>query len=257
MVQSAIESFLNTKLNVYLYLIDNSPTDELRSIADNPRVEYIHNPSNPGFGIAHNIAIKKITERSNYHLVLNPDIFFNAGVIEALLQYMDEHKDTGVIMPKILYPNGEVQYLAKLLPTPMDFVIRRFIPFNAIKTKYSFNFEMRGSNYNQTLEIPYLSGCFLIFRTSVLKNINGFDEKIFMHMEDVDICRRVIDSGYRSVFFPHELVFHDHEKKSFSNLKTLKIYLKSAIYYFNKWGWFFDKKRVVTNKKTRSQINVS
>ena len=70
---NTIRSFLNTELSVKLYLIDNSPTNELKDIALDPRLEYIHNPSNPGFGAAHNLAIKKVLDNSNYHLILNPD----------------------------------------------------------------------------------------------------------------------------------------------------------------------------------------
>lgn len=254
MLLKAINSFLNTSLNIELFLIDNSPNDDLKNIIVDNRVVYLHNPSNPGFGAAHNIAIRKAFESSDYHLVLNPDIYYDKGILEMIVKYMDSHSEVGVIMPKILYPNGDIQYLAKLLPTPFDFIIRRFIPVASIKKRMSNKFELRNSNYNKIIDVPYLSGCFMVFRTEVLNKINGFDENIFMHTEDIDICRRVILSGYHSVFYPQVSVYHDHEKKTFLNLKTFKIYLKSAIYYFNKWGWFFDQNRKEINKRTLSQF---
>ena len=61
MLQEAINSFLNTDLNVKLYLVDNSPTDELSILVTDSRIEYIHNAANPGFGASHNVAIQKAT----------------------------------------------------------------------------------------------------------------------------------------------------------------------------------------------------
>lgn len=252
---NAINSFLNTSLDVRLYLVDNSPTDVLKKIVgDNSRIEYSHHPNNPGFGSSHNYAIRKAIPLSKYHLVLNPDIYFSEGVLESLLDQLEKNNKIGVIMPKVLYPDGTIQYLAKLLPTPLDFFIRRFLPFKKWKEKMAYRFELRASNYTETMDVPFLSGCFLIFRTNVLNDINGFDEGIFMYTEDIDICRRIINRNYRSVFYPEVHIYHDHEIKSFLNGRTFIIYLKSAVYYFNKWGWIFDGERKRINRETLLQM---
>ena len=77
-----INSFLNTKVKVRLYIIDNSPTDRLRNICNDPRVEYIFMNSNNGFGAGHNIIMRNLDKMGKYHLVLNPDIYFAKGVLE-------------------------------------------------------------------------------------------------------------------------------------------------------------------------------
>jgi len=120
----AINSFLNTSLDVKLYLVDNSSNDDLKVLGEmDSRIEYIFNNANLGYGSAHNIAIKKSIESGvPYHLVLNPDVYFNSGVIEALYNYMQSNPDVGLIMPKVLYPDGSIQYLCKLLPTPFDLI---------------------------------------------------------------------------------------------------------------------------------------
>ncbi len=86
MLRKAIQSFLNTPLQVKLYFVDNSPTDALRSIIDDERIEYIFNNANLGFGKAHNIAMRRALEESSYHLVLNPDIYFDGGVLDEIVQ---------------------------------------------------------------------------------------------------------------------------------------------------------------------------
>ncbi len=253
----AINSFLNTDLEVRLILIDNSPTDNLNDIIGDSRVEYIHNPSNPGYGTSHNIGIRKYCDKTKYHLVLNPDIFYSKGVLEDIIDFMDNDSNIGLVMPKILYPDGEIQYLAKLIPSPFIFFARRFIPNSGLKKRILDKFELKFSGYNVTMEAPYLSGCFMVFRIKALKKINGFDENIFMHMEDLDISRRCHDAGFKTVFYPKQIVYHDHLFKSFITAANLKMYFNSAFYYFNKWGWFFDEKRRIINRKTVSNINKS
>ena len=253
-VLDAINSFLDTKLNVKLILIDNSPTDDLKDIIIDERVEYIFNPSNPGYGSTHNIAIKKYLDKSKYHLILNPDIYFSRGVLEGIINFMDSDNSIGLIMPKVLYPDGSIQYLAKLIPSPFVFFVRRFLPIPLFIKKISEKFELRFSGYDTIMEVPYLSGCFMFFRTNVLLELNGFDEKIFMHMEDLDISRRCYEAGYKTIYYPYQEVYHDHLYKTFLTFANLKMYFTSAFYYFNKWGWFFDAKRHEINKRIIKQI---
>lgn len=253
-LSKTIFSFLNSNLSIKLYLIDNSPCDTLRCLARDERIEYIFNPSNPGFGAAHNIAIKKAIFEAPYHLILNPDIYFDRGVNESIISYLDNNINVGVLMPLILNTDTTIQYLAKLLPTPIDFFIRRILPFKFIKEKIDYQFELRKFGYNKIIDSPFLSGCYLVVRTKMLANVGLFDENIFMYCEDIDFCRRFIRAGYRAIFYPKVFVFHDHERKSFKSFNNLKVYLKSTIYYFNKWGWFFDKERSAINKNTLGQI---
>ena len=256
MLEKAIKSFLSTQLQVKLFIIDNSPSDKLKLLQNisSAKIEYIHNPTNPGFGAAHNIALKKVKAISPYHLILNPDIYFNKGVNESILSFLGERKDIGVLMPKIVYPDNSLQYVAKLLPTPLDFLIRRFIPIQFIKQKNNIKFELRNSGYDKVMNVPFLSGCYLVVRTEVLGKSNLFDENYFMYFEDIDFCRNIINSGYKSLFYPEVSVVHAHEKKSMTSIRTLKVYFKSMFYYFNKWGWFFDKQRRYVNKETLEQF---
>jgi hypothetical protein len=245
---NAINSFLNTSFNVRLILVDNSPTDDLRNIIFDKRCEYFHNPNNPGFGSSHNFAIKNYVNYSKYHLILNPDIFYSSGVIEELLTFMNKNNDVGLVMPKVLYPNGDIQYLCKLLPTPYDWIGRRFNPFKSLVEKRNRLFELQFTNYDKIMEVPYLSGCFMFLRTESIKKIGYFDEKIFMYGEETDLCRRLISGGFKTIFYPMVSVVHEFQKGSHKSIRLTWIGIKSAIYYFNKWGWFFDFERKKINR---------
>ena len=250
-VKKAVNSFLNTDLNVKLYLVDNSSTDKLKILKDidKNRIEYLFNNANLGFGKAHNIAIKKVIDKSKYHLVLNPDVWFEKGNLEKMYNYMEQHPEIGQLMPKILNPDGSIQYLCKRLPTPFDLFVRRFLP-QKLKPLFKKRFEwyeFRDVGYDKTMEVPALSGCFMFTRTDVLKEIGGFDERFFMYLEDYDLCRR-IGENYKTVYYPEAEIYHGYAKHSYNNNNLLKIHIKSTIQYFNKWGWFFDKERRRKNK---------
>ena len=240
MLQEAINSFLNTGLNVKLYLVDNSPTDELKILVNDSRIEYIHNPSNPGFGAAHNIAIQKAFEfNSDYHLVLNPDIYFEKGTLEKLSQFMNSNEDVGHVMPKVTYPDGEFQYLCKTNPTFFDLFARGFMPsfLKKIFQKRMDKYEYKDKDYNEIIyDIPYLSGCFMFLRTSVLKKVGFFDDRIFMYLEDADLTRRFLEVS-RTAYYPETHVYHHFAKLTHKKLKFKWITVESAIIYFNKWGW--------------------
>ncbi|WP_417365322.1 glycosyltransferase family 2 protein [Flavobacterium beibuense] len=256
-LKESIDSFLSSTKVERLYLIDNSPTDLLRSISIDSRVEYIHNPSNPGFGAAHNIAINAaLKSGGDYHVVLNPDVYFEGEIIYELMNYMESSPVVGNVMPKVLYPDNSIQYLCKLLPTPYDWIGRRFNPFKKMVEKRNKTFELRFSNYNKEMEVPYLSGCFMFLRLSAIEKVGGFDEGIFMYGEETDLCRRLIDGGYKTIFYPKVLIYHHFEKGSHKSWRLTKIGVKSAIYYFNKWGWFFDKRRKEINRDTLTKLGM-
>ncbi|MFN3019481.1 glycosyltransferase family 2 protein [Chryseobacterium sp. TY3] len=248
---SAINSYLNSSLSGKLYLVDNSPTEKLKNISTDSRVEYYHNPSNPGFGAAHNIAIKKAIEKGyDYHLVLNPDVYFDITVLKDIWTFMEKNENVGNLMPKVLYPDGNIQYLCKLLPTPYDWIGRRFNPFKGMVEKRNNLFELRFTGYDKVMNVPYLSGCFMFLRLSAIKKIGFFDDGIFMYGEETDLCRRLIAGGYDTIFYPEVCIYHHFEKGSHKSWRLTKIGIQSAMYYFNKWGWFFDKERKEINNRT-------
>lgn len=239
----------------HIYLIDNSPTDDLRVFGDKfPKVEYIWGHGNVGYGAGHNIAIYRAVQYgSEYHIVVNPDVEFNLGVIEELKNFMEINSSIGLVMPNVLYPSGDIQKLCKLLPTPSDLFFRRFLPFKSLVEKMNARYELHFTNYENQMDAPSLSGCFMFLRMSALKQINGFDERFFMYLEDVDLCRR-IGAVSRTVFYPEVSVTHNYEKGSYKNMELLRYHIKSTFQYFNKWGWVFDKQRKLINKKALEEL---
>ncbi|MBC7848610.1 MAG: glycosyltransferase family 2 protein [Chitinophagaceae bacterium] len=247
-VRRAIESVLQSTHSVKVYLVDNSEEDKFRYEFISPQVEYIYTGENLGYGRGHNLAIARVKGRSKYHLILNPDVEFDPAILTSLFNFMEKRTDVGLVMPKVLYRNGELQYLCKRLPSPADLILRRFIPkpIKALFKKSMESYELKQKDYNSVMDIPNLSGCFMFIREEVFRYIGQFDERYFLYLEDTDLCRR-INAYYRTIYYPSVSIIHGYSKASYKSLKLMKYHLQSSIKYFNKWGWLFDRSRQLIN----------
>ncbi len=257
-INKVIKSVLGSSVPLKMYIIDNSETDAIgeQIDTDNKNVIYIFNNNNLGYGSAHNIAMRRtIEEGIPYHVVINPDVWFDEDVLLKLFQYMEEYPNVGLVMPKILYDNGELQYLCKLMPTPADLIFRRFMPFKNLKEERTEKYEMHDSGYDKLMEVPILSGCFMFLRTESLEKVGIFDERYFMYLEDVDLSRRIHEK-YKTIFYPHIAIYHGYAKGSYKGSTLLKHHIRSAMNYFNKWGWTIDTERRKSNRKALSQFKM-
>lgn len=252
-LRRTLASVLGVDMSIDLIVIDNSPTTALRELCEGFGANYCHNPKNPGFGASHNCAVFDFS-KSSIHLIVNPDVTFNSEAIFNLVEFMKNNPEITCLAPKVVYPDGSLQRLCKLLPSPMNLFSRRFAP--AYAERLDVDYELRWFGYDQIVDIPYVSGCFMAVRTEVFEKIGGFDQRFFMYLEDTDLSRRLTQHG-RVVFYPDAVVTHQFAKQSYKNRKLLFAHIKSAIQYFNKWGWFFDLERRRINREAVARIRAS
>jgi GT2 family glycosyltransferase len=247
-IRKPIENFLRLGKKVRLFIIDNSGNDKLRYAFISPQIEYIFSGKNLGYGAGHNLALSRIQGRTKYHIVMNPDIEFETQMLDVLYDFMEREPEIGLVMPKITYPGGAMQYLCKKLPTPADLILRRFIPgpLKKLFRKSLESYELRHRDYQSIMEVPNLSGCFMFLRNEVLETVGHFDETYFLYLEDTDFCRR-ISASYRTVYYPRVQVTHGYGMASYKNLKMTAHHVVSSFKYFNKWGWWFDAFRENAN----------
>jgi len=243
-VRSAIRSFLASSLAVSLTVVDNSSNDSLRSAVEFEGAEYVFNGENVGFGAAHNIAIRRYLGTSQYHLILNPDVTFGAEILPQLYEFMQQNPSVGLVMPKILYPDLREQRLCKLLPTPFDLFLRRFAGGmgHKLARRRMSRYLMEDVDLTQPRFVPNLSGCFMFVRMEALQTVGLFDERYFLYLEDVDLCRRIAER-WETIFYPQASIVHEYANGSYRNFRHLKLHMISALRYFNKWGWLHDPLR--------------
>ena len=218
---------------------------EIRSGSETPEVHFYR-----GLALINLGKKKEGVKELRAVIAANPNHFAAKKELE---KYADDNPDVGQIMPKVFYPDGRLQHLCKLSPTPMDLIGKRFLPKRLTRNRLN-RFQLKFTGYNKIMNIPYLSGCFMFFNLEILQEIGLFDEKFFMYSEDVDITRR-IHRKYRTIFYPNVSIYHVHNAASTRDLKMLRIHIVNMIKYFNKWGWLFDKERKAMNKETLNNLN--
>jgi GT2 family glycosyltransferase len=253
-VLAAVASLTSSSLQVGLMAIDNSPTEELREAVESLGAEYHFIGSNVGFGAGHNIALRAYMGRSEYHLILNPDVHFDPQILTPLYDFMQANRNVGLVMPRVLYPDGSEQRLCKLLPRPIDLIVRRFGgPLGKLFQSGADRYLLKGVRMDQPGFVPCVSGCFMLVRTETLVRIGLFDERYFMYMEDVDLCRRVAEIA-DTFFFPGVAIIHEYAKGSYRSKRLLKYHIQSAWRYFEKWGWFVDQTRDRLNERMLARL---
>ena len=253
-IEEYISQYFGKSINQKLVFVDNSEVDKIREYINdivginNYDIDYIFSGNNLGYGKGNNLAINKYLGQTKYFLISNLDIKFSIESIEQLIERADIIGEFGVLMPKISYRNGENQYACRLLPAPMNLFGRRFLKFmKRYVEKIDYFYEYKFSSYKSDMIVPYLSGCFMLTKYDNLIKENGFDKRYFMYMEDVDLSRRMFK--YKNYYIANIEVFHDFKKESHKSKKMTIAHVNSAIQYFNKWGWIFDKERKKINKE--------
>lgn len=228
-----VESVKTFAGDMDLYIIDNASRENIgRMLEEHFDANYINMGYNAGFGKAHNRVLDKIN--SKYHFVINPDILINRDTVNSLCRFMDENPDVSIACPKVLHPDGSIQYIAKKKPGFLSLISRR-IHFKFLQ-KIEDDYLMKDADQDRRFPVDFCTGCFFVIRTDVMKKIGGFDEDYFLYFEDADITMKAKQYG-QAYYAPSASVVHFWHRETASSKRQFLIQLKSMFIYFRKWGF--------------------
>jgi len=242
-----VEAFYNSTIDFPFEFIavDNASTEPmsigyLEQASKEGLVKLVKSEKNLGFGGGNNFGAKDA--RGEYILIMNPDIFVNEDSVKKMISYIESHRDIGILAPKLVYPDGQVQDSCRRLMKFSDLIIKRTplktIPFLRKRVE---KYTMQDSNHNEIREVDLLVGACLLLPRNVYEKIGGFDKRYFLFMEDFDLCRSVKKAGFKVIYYPEVAVTHNHKRLSGGSilkLLTRKVFwhhVASAIKYFWKW----------------------
>lgn len=187
------------------------------SVQDFPfAIKIITNTVPKGFAANHNAAFEQA--QGEFFCVVNPDIRLRGDPFPALRQCLFE-QDVGVAAPLILNEQGKVEDSARTFPTP----------FSLLGKALGLRKQLDYTIGDQLLFPDWLGGMFLLFPSVVYRKIDGFDERFFLYYEDVDLCARLLLSGYLVVLNPAVPVIHEARRASHRNLKYLRWHVTSMM----------------------------
>ena len=253
MVNEVVRACASSNLKPHIVIIDHSSDERFLYFVNDERVTYHKTNNNCGFGCGHNIAINqyKLLKDFDYHLVVNPDVSFDESVLTALCNYLDDNREVGAIMPKIVNVDGSLQYARRLLPSPIHILMKRLCPTSSFAREY----EIMDLEPQSPVEICGLCGCFMLMRCDVLAKTGLFDDRFFMYFEDFDLARRISIMS-KVIYYPDVSVYHASNREHRRSVRVLYYLISSAIKYYNKWG-YFDAERMKINAKAIQQIKDS
>jgi GT2 family glycosyltransferase len=251
---------------VCVALVDNSDTPEGPALAPlmkrlrdaGMKTQYIAGHGNVGYGRGHNLALDSSddvdsgdddddaggtharTGASRYHLILNPDIELEAQALVQALDFMESHPSVGLLAPWTGDEQGHCQYLCRRYPSVFDLLLRGFMPhgvrqlFAARLARYEMRDVMNDTDV--VWEPPIISGCFMLFRTDVLKKLGGFDPRYFLYFEDYDLSLRA-HAVTQVACVPAVRVTHHGGGAGRKGAAHIRMFMVSAWRFFNRFGW--------------------
>jgi len=207
-----------------IIVADNGSTDESLSVLQNefPEVTLLDLKQNYGFALGYNEALKQIN--ADYFVILNSDVEVTEGWLDSPVRLMEEDKGIAAVQPKILSYNQKTHF--EYAGAAGGFIDRYGYPF--CRGRIFDEVEADHGQYDSVIDIFWATGACIFVRADLFRKTGGFDAAFWAHMEEIDLCWRLKNQGYRIVYTPESKVYHlgggslsyDNPRKLFLNFRN-------------------------------------
>jgi GT2 family glycosyltransferase len=232
-------------------VVDNASRDESAALirSDYPEVNLIASDVNLGFGNGNNKALG--IAQGRYIVLLNPDAILPADTLENALKHIEENSDAGMGGGLLQGTQGEWQPSARLFPSILnDALTISGLANRYAKSRFFGRFDRSWADPRQAVAIDWVVGAFAIIRRDLIDNIGLFDPRFFLYYEEVDLCRRIHEAGFKVYYWPDLVITHIGGASSetvdglafASSGKQLTLWrMRSQLLYYRKWhGWLYS-----------------
>jgi N-acetylglucosaminyl-diphospho-decaprenol L-rhamnosyltransferase len=252
-IGDCLESLRLHEPSTDVVLVDNDSRDGTSHVVRKrfPGVSLVQQGNNKGFAAGVNAGVA--ASEGDFVFLLNPDSLVSEPLLEKLVTFARTDDSIGAVGPKILNADGSLQHSCRRFPTIWNAVfnrtslLTRVVPGNRVSRDYL----MTDFDHASVRDVDWLSGSALLLRRSALEKVDGMDEGYFLYFEDVDVCHRMHDAGYRVVYNPEVRLTH-HISKSSGRLsnKTIIERHRAMWRYWDK----YQKGNVVVDTTARVTI---
>ncbi len=209
-----VNRVLKSSVPVNIYISDNNSQDESielvkQEISHYSNLHILQNQSNLGFSAANNIILSNLI--SDYYVFLNPDCFIEPNTIELMIASINQHSDAGMAGCLIINSDGtEQKGCRRSIPTPWRSLLRVLHLSSIFPNNPLFqDFDLARSQLPDTpVYVEAISGAFMLVTHKALESVGSFDSNYFLHCEDLDLCMRFNQAGFRILFVPNVIITH-------------------------------------------------
>lgn len=187
-----------------IYVADNASTDTSIEVIQNqfPLVKIIQNTGNFGFAKGYNEALKFVEEE--YYALVNSDIEVTENWLASILVLFENEPETAIIQPKLLDFKKKTHF--EYAGGAGGFIDKFGYPF--CRGRIFDTVEEDKNQYDDAIEIFWATGACFFIRKEVYRKLNGFDDDFFAHQEEIDLCWRAFNLGYKTKYTPKSIVYH-------------------------------------------------
>ena len=223
------------KNKVQVIVLDNASSDGSTELikSDYPWVKLIVSKENLGFSKGNNVAMRQ--SKNPFILLLNSDVYVEEESLYKALAYFRVNLNCDILGARLDYSTGKLQPSCGNLPNPLNIIFwilgLSLLPFI---DKLVPAFHPKSKNYfSKAHQVGWIMGAFFMLRRRVFEKTGGFDENLFMHMEEVEWCKRIRDGGFKIWYVPQIEVVHLHGASTNFDLSTSFLNELKGIKYFS------------------------
>jgi N-acetylglucosaminyl-diphospho-decaprenol L-rhamnosyltransferase len=238
-------------------LVDNCSSDGSAELVRDryPWVDLIEQAHSTSFAANNNLAFA--SSPSEYFLMLNPDTVLEDGAVDTLVQFMENHRYCGACGPKLVFPNGSLQYSCRRFPTIWSTLLRRS-PLRALLPveRRGVKHLMASVHHDHEMAVDWMLGACLLVRRDAIVGAGLLDEAFPLYCEEIDLCFRLRKAGWITYYVPSTTVIHHHLAKSDSSLfcRESLLHVVSMMHFMKKHYFSIDRddERVLSVNKCPS-----
>ena len=203
-IKTFLPNIIDKSSNANIYVADNASTDgTVEYIKENfTNVNVIQNYSNDGYAKGYNDALKNLNEK--YFVLINSDIEVTDNWLNPIIDLMEDNIDIAACQPKILDYNNRNKF--EYAGASGGYIDTLGYPY--CRGRIFSDLEEDNNQYDDIKEVFWASGACLFVRSENFKEVNGFDNDFFAHQEEIDLCWRLKNSGYKVMVNPQSVVYH-------------------------------------------------
>lgn len=225
-----------------IIVVDNNSQDNSESTITTafPDVKFIQAHENGGFAKGNNLGVR--AAKGEYLFIINPDILITKSIFSVMTEFLKSHPEVGIIGPKLVNPDGSLQYSCTRFPDwKLPFFRRTFLSETDSGREWNKNYLMLEWDHNSDRQVDWLFGAFLATTKSAVEKVGTLDERYFMYMEDLDWCRRFWEKNLEVWYLGTISAIHLHQRDSADTLGIKGLFKKSGRVHIISWLKYFQK----------------